>query len=189
MFGKNKVPWVVAGILIAAFVIGALVVGKKEKKVSPTSKPAPESARAVVVPGTLARTVFVPPCNTPVEQTTRVAEQGETPPGATTVKLPKGDGTRYVMVPHCQPGSGATSAPGNIPSSAIVLADKLRPVEGTGGTFNAGGAVARTQLILPNGSKATTLVIPPCRKKTSGQRDVVLGEEKAGSKTVVAPGC
>jgi len=187
VFKKNKVPWVVAGILIVIFGIGAFVVSKSKEE-TPTNKPAPETARALVVPGTLARTVVIAPCNTPVEQTTSVADRGEVPPGATVVELPQGGGSRYVMVPHCK-GGGTTAAPGNIPSSALVLAAKVRPIEGTGGTFGIQGANARTQLILPNGSKATTIVVPPCKKASSGQRDVVLGEEKAGSKTVVAPSC
>jgi len=185
VFKKNKVPWVVAGILIVIFGIGAFVVSKSKEE-TPTNKPAPETARALVVPGTLARTVIVAPCNTPVEQTTQVAEGGEVPPGATSVELPRGAGTRYVLVPHCKPGS--TTAVGNIPSSALVLAARVRPIEGTGGTFGIQGANARTQLILPNGSKATTIVVSPCAKASSGKRDVVLSEER-GSKTVVAPRC
>ena len=187
-FRQNKVPWIVAGVLVAVLVIGAVAVSGKKKK-SQTPKPPPESARALALPAKRGHLVVVPPCNTPVEQTTRAAARGQGTPGATTLEVPAGRAVRFVLVPHCQPKAGVTSTPGNIPSAAFVLPDGQRPVEGQGGSFTAAGVTARTQLILPSGSNASTVVVPPCRKKTAGKRDVVLGSQKAGSHTVVAPSC
>jgi hypothetical protein len=186
---ENKLPWIIGVVLIAVLVIGALVVGggKKKSKGGPTAPP--ESARALSLPVNRARTVVVPPCNTPVEQTTRSAARGQGTPGATTLGLPRGSGVRFVLVPHCQPKAGVTSAPGNLPSAAFVLPAGERPSEGQGGGFVSGGVNARTQLLLPSGSTASTVVVPPCRKKTDGKRDVIVGAQKAGSHTVVAPSC
>jgi hypothetical protein len=183
---QNKVPWVVGGILIVVLGIGVIAFGGKKKKSGP--KVPPENARALSLPTSRARTVVVAPCNTPVDQTASHAARGESTPGATTLQVPAGSGVRYVLVPHCG-AAGVTSNPGNIPSAAYVLAAGERPPEGQGGSLSAGGFTARTQLILPNGSTATTVVVPPCKEKTAGKRDVVLGSEKAGSDTVVAPTC
>jgi hypothetical protein len=184
---KNKVPWIVAGVVIVLLAIGVVGFGGKKKSKGP--KVPPETARALSLPVNRARTVVVPPCNTPVEQTTRSAARGQATPGATTLQVPAGSGVRYVLIPHCQPKAGVTSSPGNIPSAAFVLASGQRPPEGQGGSLSSDGVTARTQLILPNGSGASTVVVPPCTEKTAGKRDVVLGAEKAGSHTVVAPSC
>jgi hypothetical protein len=185
---RNKLPWVVGGILIAVLVVGALALGgDKEKKAAPVAPP--ENARALSLPVNRARTVIVPPCNTPVPQTTRSAARGQGTPGATTLALPRGSGVRFVLVPHCLPDAGVTSAPGNLPSAAFVLPGAERPTEGQRGSFIYGELNARTQLILPNGSTARTIVVPPCAKKTAGKRDVVLDAPRAGSRTVVAPSC
>jgi hypothetical protein len=181
---RNRIPFVVGGVLIAVFAIGVFAFGGKKKSKGPTVPQ--ESARALSVPANVARTVVVAPCNTPVEQTSRSAARGEGTPGATTFELPRGTGVRYVLVPHCMPKAGVTSSPGSIPSAAFVLAEGQRPTEGKGGTFSAAGATARTQLILPNGSAARTVVVPPCKKKTAGKRDVAL---PGNGSTVVAPGC
>jgi hypothetical protein len=185
---KNKIPWIVGGVLIAVLVIGVLAFtgGKKESK-APTVPP--ESARALALPAKRPYTVVVPPCNTPVQQTSRLAARGEAVPGATTLELRRASSVRFVLVPHCQPNGGVTSAPGNLPSAAFVLPGGERPTEGQGGSFTSGGVTARTQLILPDGSSASTVVVPPCRKRTAGKRDVVLGERNAGARTVVAPTC
>ncbi len=181
---KNRIPWIVSGVVVVVLLIAVFAFGGKEES---KPKPPPESARALSVPVNRARTVVVPPCNTPVEQTTRLAARGQAAPGATTLELPAGSGVRFVLVPHCQPATGVTATPGNIPSAAFVLAERERPAERQGGGFTAGGVTASNQLILPNGSAATTIVVPPCEKGKGSKRDVVLGEEKAG--TVVAPSC
>src|SRR3954451_7986248 len=175
---RNRIAFIVGGVLIVLFAIGMVAFGGK-KKSTPAAVP-PESARVLSVPANRARTVVIPPCNTPVEQTTRNAASGQPTPGATTLRFPAGSGTRYVLIPHCQTDA-VTSNPGNIPSAAYALASGERPPEGQGGSLSAGAFTARTQLILPNGSTATTVVVPPCKEKTAGKRDVVLGSDKAGS--------
>jgi hypothetical protein len=181
---RNRIPFIVGGVLIVLFAIGMVAFGGKKKSTPPPVPP--ESARVLSVPANRARTVVVPPCNTPVQQTSSAAAKGQTVPGATTFELPRGSGVRFVLVPHCQPKAGVTEDPGSIPSAAIVLAGGQRPTEAQGGNFSAAGANARTQLILPNGSAARTVVVPPCKNKTAGKRDVAL---PGNGSVVVAPGC
>src|SRR3954451_1419946 len=176
---KNRIPFVVAGVLIV--LLGGGVILTKSSKKSSGPKVPPETARALSVPANVPRTVVVAPCNTPVQQT-----KGPGTPGSTALQLPAGGGTRYVLVPHCLPKAGVTESPGAIPSAAFVLPSGDRPAEGQGGSLVAGHLVARTQLLLPNGAKATTIVVPPCTKKTAGKRDVALSGD---SRTVTAPKC
>jgi hypothetical protein len=187
VFSKNKVPWIAGAVLIVIFAIGAVALGGKKKKTTPASKP--ETARAVVVPADRARTIVVPPCQTPVQDTVKNAKAGKGTPGATTLELPKGQGQRTVLVAHCQPGTGSTTVDGTIPSAALVLGDTKRRVESEGGIEEA-GFLARSQLVLGGGGTATTLVIPGCAKKegTKGQ-DAVLGAGGGSSSVAVAPSC
>jgi hypothetical protein len=181
---RNRIPFIVGGVLIVVFAVGIVAFGGSKKSKGATVPP--ENARALSVPANQARTVVVAPCNTPVQQTAASAAKGQPTPGATTFQLPRGGGVRFVLVPHCQPKAGVTEDPGAIPSAAFVLANGQRPVEGQGGNLSVAGANARTQLILPNGSGARTIVVPPCKKKASGKRDVAL---PGNGSTVVAPGC
>jgi len=182
---KNKIPWIVGGVLIVVFAIGAAVLGKGPEEPKMVSE-LPESARAVVIPANEKHTVVIPPCNTPVEQTTTDAEQGRGTPGATTFELPSGGEVRTVLVPHCQPGTGATNIAGNIPSAAFVV-EKAPAANETDGAFEADGVIAKSQLVLPQGSDGTTIVVPPCSKVTKGE-DAVLQSE-GGSKLVIAARC
>jgi hypothetical protein len=182
--GRNRIPFVVAGVLIV--LLGGGVILSKSGKKSSGPKVPQENSRALSVPTNRARTVVVAPCNTPLQQTTSSAAKGQGTPGATTLELPKGGGTRFVLVPHCQPKAGVTSTPGSIPSAAYVLPSGDRPAEGQGGSLVAGHLVARTQLLLPNGARTATIVVPPCTKKTAGKRDVALSGSSA---TEAAPKC
>ena len=83
---RNKIPFIVGGVLIALFAIGMVAFGGK-KKSTPAAVP-PESARVLSVPANRARTVVVPPCNTPVQQTSSAAAKGQTVPGATPSSCP-----------------------------------------------------------------------------------------------------
>ena len=182
---KNKVPWIVGGVLIVVFAIGAAVLGQGPEEPKSVAE-MPESARAVVIPANERHTVVIPPCNTPVEQTTSDAEKGRGTPGATTFVLPSEGEVRTVLVPHCQPGTGATNVAGNIPSAAFVV-EKAPATNETDGTFESDGVISKSQLVLPQGSEGTTLVVPPCLKATKGE-DAVLQAEGA-SKLVIAAGC
>jgi hypothetical protein len=187
VFRGNKVPWIAGAVLILIFVIGAVALGGKKKKTTPAS--VPETARALVVPADRARTVIVPPCQTPLQDTVNNAKAGKPTPGATTIELPKGQGQRTVLVPHCQPGTGSTTLDGTIPSAAVVLGDTTRRTETEGG-IQADGFLARSQLVLSGGGSATTIVVPACTKKGGAKgRDAVLGAGGGGSGVAVAPAC
>ena len=125
---RNRIPFVVAGVLIVLLGGGVIVTKSSKKKSGPTVPP--ETARALSVPANVPRTVVVAPCNTPVQQT-----KGGGTPGSTALELPAGGGTRYVLVPHCLPKAGVTESPGAIPSAAFVLASGDRPAEGQGGSL------------------------------------------------------
>ncbi len=184
----NRVPWVVGGSLIVLFVLGALVFGSGsgEEMAMPDPASLPESARAVKLPGERAYTVVVPPCGTQAEATVQDAERDQATPGATRLTAPAGEGVTTVLVPHCQPGTGATNAGGDLPSAAFVLAGDERAGEAQG-TLSTDGAIARSQVLLPAGSEVETVVVPPCQRSTAGG-DVVLDAEE-GSDTAVAPSC
>jgi hypothetical protein len=187
VFRKNKVPWIAGAVLIVIFAVGAVAIGSKKKK-PPTPAQLPETARALVVPADRARTVVVPPCQTPVQDTVDDAKAGKGTPGATTIELPKGQGQRTVLIAHCQPGTGSTTVDGTIPSAALVLGDTNRRVESEGGIQEA-GFLARSQIVLGGGATATTLVIPGCAKGGPAGHDVVLGAGSGSSDVAVAPTC
>lgn len=189
MFRKNRVPWIVGGVLVLALGIGALAMGGGKKK-SVAASP-PESARALVVPANRPRTVVVPPCNTPVRQTAEQAASGEGTPGATILRLPRGtqNGVRTVLVPHCQPGKGSTNLEGNIPSAAFLIGGEERLPEDQG-SVQSDGAVAKSQLVLPENSTAAIIVVPGCVKEGGAKgQDAVLGEPEGGADAVIAPSC
>jgi hypothetical protein len=187
VFPSNKVPWIVGAVLIVAFAVGAFAMGGSKKKTTPAMKP--ETARALVVPADRARTVVVPPCQTPVQETVANARSGKGTPGATTFVLPKGQGQRTVLVPHCQPGTGSITMDGTIPSAAFILGDTQRQTETEGG-IESGGFLARSQVVLTGGASASTLVVPACIKKgaVKGQ-DSTLGAGGGGSGVATAPAC
>jgi hypothetical protein len=187
---KNPVPWIVGGALIVLFVVIAAVGSGGGSKSKSKAKSPPEGGRAVVLPVERSRTVVVPPCSTPVSTTARNAAAGRATPGATAVALPEGPGVRTLLVPHCLPRTGATNAAGNLPSAAFIVAGSERLTEGQEGAVTAAGITARSKLILPDGSDATTIVVPPCRKKATGKgRDTVLSAARRSPKVVVAPSC
>lgn len=184
----NRVPWVVGGVLILLMVIGSGLSssggGESAGPVSP-----PESARAVVLPASEVRTVLVAPCNTPVSETARTAG-GEAPPGATALQFPRGSGFHTLLVPHCQPSqTGATDAAGAFPSAAFVVPGTEGLVQDPEGKIIVDGIVAESQLIVFDGSSASTIVVPPCTEKQAGKgRDTVLGQG-GRSGVVTAPAC
>ena len=188
---KNRTVWIVGGALILVIVIGAMVAGggKKKSKAAPPTPPV--SARAVVLPADRSRTVVVPPCNTPVRSTARNAAAGRPTPGATTFQLPPRRGFHTLMVPNCQPTrSGATDTGGNIPSAAFVLGDRKRLSKDREGRINAEGVVARSQLLLPDGSRTSTIVVRACIKKPAdNERDVVLSAARGNPDLAVARAC
>lgn len=182
----NKTPLIAGGVLILVVFIGALLATGGKKKSKPPAPPV--SARAVVLPANRARTVVVPPCNTPVSTTARNAARGRPTPGATTLQLLAERGSHTLLVPHCQPTeTGSTTADGGIPSAAFLLGTSRRLPKDREGRIESDGVVAQSQLLLPGGSSASTIVVPPCIEKPTGTgRDAVLSGD---SDPVVAPAC
>lgn len=187
---KNRTVWIVGGVLAVVILIGALVAGSGKKKSKAAPKP-PVTSRAVVLPASQSRTVVVPPCSTPLGATTRSAAAGRPTPGATTFALPARRGSYTLMVPNCQPTNpGSTDAGGSIPSAAFVLGDRSRLGKDSEGEIVADGVAANSQLLLPDGSRASTIVVPPCRKKPDdNERDAVLAAARGNSDLAVAPTC
>jgi len=187
---RNKTPWIVGGVLILLLVVGVVCATRQKEESAAKIPPPPESARAVVVPVNRARTVVIPPCNTPVSDTTSEAVKGAPVPGATTFQLPREGGVRNLLVPHCQPGKSSTNLAGDIPSAAFVLPEKERLTKDGEGRINYKGVIADSQLTLPNGSRASTIVIPGCTtKEASRGRDIVIGAPKDQRDVAVAPSC
>lgn len=189
MFRGNKVPWIVGAVLIVAFGIGAFFVTKKEPK-PPPPQALPANARGVVLPADRQRTLVVAPCQTPLEETVSAVRAGQGVPGATELAIPKGEGERTVIVPHCQPGQGSISPEGNLPSGAYVLPDTEQLQKTEAGIQVPPGFLVRSQLILRGGASADTVVVAGCTKKggTKG-RDAVLDAGGGGSRVAVAPSC
>jgi hypothetical protein len=186
---KNKVPWIVGACLIVLFALIAFVAAGGKKSKSKSSTP-PPSARAVVVPTSRERSVVVAPCGAPASSTVKNAAAGTGTPGATIIGLPKGPGVRTLLVPNCLPKTGATNAAGNLPSAAVVLPGSERPTEGQQAEITAGALSARSKAILPDGSKARTVVVTPCAKKPSSKgRDQVLSEAQGNPDVAVTPSC
>ncbi len=186
----QKAPLIAGVALILVVGIGVLLMGGSEKKSKAAPIP-PVSARAVVLPASRSRTVVVPPCNTPVSATARNAAGGKPTPGATTVQLPAGSGVRTLLVPHCQPNkSGSTNVEGSIPSAAFVLGDRERPTKDREGRIEAEGVIAEAQLLLPDRSNTSVIVVPPCTKKPAGKgRDSVLSADKGNPDLAVGSSC
>jgi hypothetical protein len=183
---SNRVPWAVGGVLVLGLAIGAIVAGGEEVAPPPPVPNPPESARALSVPTNRTRLLVVSPCGAPVDETARQALQGRAPVGATRVELPEAAGDRTVLVPHCQTEGGVTSS--GTASAAVVAASGRQLTEVQGGGLAAGPLAAKSQVILPGGSAASIVVIPPCRTPDATQgRDAILPVE--GTEVVVAPSC
>ena len=191
----NRTLFYVIGAIVAIFVIGGLLVGKKEEP-KPGQPPAPPNARAVVVPtDDAARTVVVSPCQTNVSETAADVESGKATPNTVRVELPRGGGDRAVFVPHCSPESGGVTS--GRPAAAFILPKGERTK-----TLQMPPLNAESQLLVQADSEARTLVIPPCTGQIGGEagrpapeveggreQDVVLEPEDPGSDLATAPQC
>ena len=153
--GRQPYFWVMI-VLGAALAAAALAGGSSSKKTAPTRATLP-GARAVLVPtADRPRTVVVPACNTPPDATARNVERGKTTPGAAVVQLPRTPGVRTLLVARCQSSTAATTnGPANPPSALFVLPIGS-PTNGSQKT-----PAGESQVIVPNSSAATTVVVPP----------------------------
>jgi hypothetical protein len=168
----SRTPWVVMIVLGLLLAVGGIAAGKKEKKPKP---PPPEQARALVVPtAERPHTVVVAPCDASAEEVVRDAAEERATPNAVTLSLPRAEGVRAVLVPHCLEG-GAT-ARGLAPSAAFVLPSER------------GAERAQSRLVLPPESEADTIVVPRCPQETE-RRDVVLSPDERNGDVAIAPRC
>src|SRR3954449_3292570 len=176
---QTRVIWYVMAVLLVLLAGGAIAVGKKKGTGS-----ACKGGRAVVVPtADRARTVVVPPCATgeAVNDVNAAKQIGTT--GSTRVTVPRGQGTRVVVVPRCPAKTGGT-----LPSAAFVVEPGARvPVKGDKATHNPVLQDLRSEVIVPQNSPATTIVVPPCSTKAEKGSSAVVGQ--GGSAIVVAPPC
>ena len=183
----NRVPWIVGGLLTAAFVIGGLLAGGEEVPPPPPVPNPPENSRALSVQTNRTRLLVVSPCGARPGRAARpVAEGRRAPTGSTVVELPEAGGDRTILVPHCQNDRGVTAS--GTASAAMVAASGRQLAEVQGGGLSTGPLVAKSQVILPGGSAAEIVVIPPCRTPDATQgRDAILpvGRERVA----IAPSC
>jgi hypothetical protein len=176
--GQSRVIWVV---MIALFVlIGGIAIAVGKKK----GGSAGQGGRAVLVPtADRARTVVVPPCGTGVAVTEGNAKQQIGTTGATRVSIPQGTGSRVVVVPRCPARSGGT-----LPSGAFVLGPGAKiPAKGDKAARNPVVQDLRSEVIVPQGSPATTIVVPACSAKSKTGSSTVVG--RPGRDIAVAPPC
>lgn len=195
----NRVPLAVMVGLVAVLVIGAVAADSLKSK-GTTEPPGPlDNARAVLLPAGdgIDRRVVVPPCNTPPESTANDVAAGRPAPNAAMFQLPGAGEEQAVLVPDCIRGSTAVTAGGDLPAAAFVLPVGVRAAANP--TLQIG---AQSQIILPAGSSARTVVVPPCtgaRPRPSGTpttpaaagatgSDVVLDPHE-GTDVVTAPSC
>lgn len=195
----NRVPLAVMVGLVAVLVIGAVAADSLKSK-GTTEPPGPlDNARAVLLPAGdgIDRRVVVPPCNTPPESTANDVAAGRPAPNAAMFQLSGADEEQAVLVPDCIRGSTAVTAGGDLPAAAFVLPVGVRAAANP--TLQIG---AQSQIILPAGSSARTVVVPPCtgaRPRPSGTpttpaaagatgSDVVL-DPREGTDVVTAPSC
>jgi hypothetical protein len=185
----TRIPLIVMAALAAALIGGALIADALK---GPST--ANQGTRAVIVStADRSRAVVVPPCNTGVPITPRNASGQATTLGATVVAFPQGPGTRVVLVPRCSQSNGVgTSGTLNLPSAAFVLKAGTRITAGKGSQGKSPSATnVHSQLIVPPGSAARTIVVPPCRPQSGSGRGnaVVVAPPRAGSATSLAPRC
>jgi hypothetical protein len=168
---STQVPVVIALALVVVLGLGGILAGSKKK--SSKGKSAAPGTRAVIVPARARPLTFaIPPCGTGQKLTPARAGEQLQVQGAAVFELPPSRSPRTVQVLPC--GSQA----GTPPAAAFVLA----------GRRGGGKAGTQLQLVIPNGSAATTVVVPPCTRKAKRGASV-LPTPAGGSGAALAPRC
>jgi hypothetical protein len=185
----TRTPLIVIAGLAVALILIALVADALK---GPST--ANEGTRAVIVPTSdRSRAVVVPPCNTGAQITPRDAPREMHTIGSTVIALPQAPGTRLVLVPRCSKMNGVgTSGTVNLPSAAFVLKVGTRITAGKGSAAKAvSPSNVHSQLVVPSGSSAGTIVVPPCSLRSGSGKGaaVVVSPPAAGSETSLAPPC
>jgi len=189
--GGTKVPWIVGGALVVFLILaGSLAGGSSSSSMSMMPMPPPTNARGVLLPADgVDRTVIVPSCGTPASVASQTARGGSSGEGVVTLRLGGSSGMRAILVPDCMKPSGGAPPPGAPPPSAAFVL----PVGTTQLQDSSAQVGSRSQVIVPAGSRAKTVVVPAC--VTGGQapaaakkQDVVLSP-KRGADSATAPSC
>jgi hypothetical protein len=163
-------------------------IGKKKKKAA-TQDPVAMAlkapgARAVVLPGQRSDlTIVVPPCD---QAQVRQSATAKPPPGSNQIVVPKGTLAQTVVVQPCQSKKPATGA------NTVLMTPG-----GTGSAQQSSTQQSPTQnqLVLPNKSNLTLLIVPPCTSASgaSGGSSQSGGGQALPSggkqKSVTAPPC
>ena len=193
----NRTVFVIMAVVALLFIAAGLAMSPKTPPSGPPPLP-PGNARALVVPTEDAdRTVVVAPCGTDVEDTARGTREGKAVPNTLRFVFPKGGGDRAVLVPDCSPNAGVSAANTGLPTAAFVL-----PVGTRENSLQVPPLRGESQLVVPQQSKARTIVLAPCSglqggeagkpvpAKEGGQaQDAVLEPEEGQGTQVTAPQC
>lgn len=190
---SNRTLVVIMAVVALLFIVGGLAIGKKKEEMMMQPTLPPANARALIVPTEdRARTVVVAPCGTDAADTARNQRKDRATPNTIRFDLPRGSGDRAVLVPDCSPQAGVSASASGIPSAAFIL-----PVGTRENSLQIPPLRAESQLIVPQGGKARTVVLGPCSglqggeagkpvpAKTGGQSQDAVLEPEAGQGTVV----
>ena len=191
--------WIMLAVA-ALFLIVGLTLGKKKSETATEPPLPPGNARALVVPtDDERRTVVVAPCGTDVQDTARRSrrDDAEGVPNTIRFEFPRGGGDRAVLVPDCSPQSGVSGTASGLPAAAFVL-----PVGTKENSLQVPPLRAESQVIVPAGSEARTVVLTPCTGQLGGEggrpaparagganQDAVLEPEQGQGDLVTAPQC
>ena len=164
-------------LLIGVLALGTAGCGKKKKKMKDPVATVMETpgVRTVVIPKQRADvTVVVTPCSAAAVQQPGASRK---PPGSNEVVVPKGGLTQTVAVPPCP------EKPTEGPANTVLVTP--------GG---AGAAQSETppqdQLVLPDNSDATRIIIPPCTTGPKPTKKKTLAfPATTKKKSVTAPPC
>ena len=185
--GSVRLPLIIMGVLIVLFVAGGIAFKKSSPKPFKT-----EGSRAVVLPpGDRKRIVVVPPCSPPTVITPLNASTQIQVPGAVAVAIPQGAPARTIVIPRCSATAAPSPGAPNIPSGAFVLGPD-RTVSDQSKVPKGGDPVAygiKTQVTLPAGSPATTVVAAPCQGKAKVEKTTVLKPAARSGGVAIAAGC
>lgn len=176
--------------LAAVVAVGVSACGGGSSKMK--AKPADPVATALMAPGvrtiiipkqSSSLTIVVPPCGS--AQTTQ--ESTETPPGSNQVVVPKSALDQTVAIQPCMEGEKSAEK-----SSTVLLSP------GGEGSPQTSGQQAQNQLLLPENSNLTKLVVPACVVQMSSSSSSSGGQsggqstalpEVGGKTSVIAPPC
>jgi hypothetical protein len=182
-------------VIVGLIVI--LIIGSALGSSSNTTSAVSPGMQAVIVPTQdAARRVIVVPCGTGAQPTPSNPTTARNTPGAITIALPPGEGTRVILVPKCTGARGGVATSSGFPSAAFVTkpGTAVPPIglaRSTSSSSSQAGSPfsAQLQAIVPNGSPIRTVIVAPCEKAHyTGPAEQILGV--AGrSTTAIGPSC